>query len=85
MTFVYCFFLGDVAFGEFGLWVLSWRWFVMQLQGIDHCSGYLFFFSCSFHFRDVCIHIIFGNFAVVEDMCNCYIHDINVFSLLKKN
>lgn len=44
---VHSFVFGGVAFGELGLRVLSRWWFMLQLQGIDHCSG-IFLFSSSF-------------------------------------
>ena len=79
---VHWFLLGGVAFEEFGLRVLSRWWFVLQLQGIDHCSG-IFFLLLLIVFW-MCVSVMFLRYCVVvEAGCNWYLRDINIFSLSK--
>jgi hypothetical protein len=52
LAIVQYFFPGGVAFGEFGLQVLSWQWLVLQVATIRFCSLYRdLYFSSSFCYR----------------------------------
>ena len=55
---------------------------VLLLQGLELYSGsfsFLFYF-----FEAVCIRQALGLCVVAEAECNCYLRDINIYSLSKK-
>ena len=58
---------------------------VLLLQGLDLCSGTFLFIFFFFLFLDVCISVMTLGFCVVAEAgCNCYLRDINIYSLSKR-
>jgi hypothetical protein len=56
----------------------EWKALRWTLSNLYH----LFFFLASFW---LCIRIVAGYYVVTEDVCNRYLCNINIFSLLKKS
>jgi hypothetical protein len=75
MKLVRCFFLGDVAFGEFGLQLLSWCFLYYSYR---NRSLYQDFFSHFLFFKVVCIRSNIMVLCCAEVWCNWYLHDINI-------
>jgi hypothetical protein len=77
-----------ISFLEVSLW-RSWTSsvvlvvLVLLLQGIDYRSG--LFFYCNSSFFGMCASIMpLGHHVVAEARCSCYLCDINIFPLSKK-
>jgi hypothetical protein len=77
MKLVRCFFLGDVAFGEFGLQLLSWC-FCTTATGIDHC---IMIFLATSSFLRLCAFVVTLWYCVVQRFGVIGIFTILIYNL----
>lgn len=82
-TFVHCFLLGGVVYGEADFLMLSW-WCQCCCFKFSISVAGLFIFVNLLSFLAVCILYVIRVYVIADTMCNRYLRDINICFLSKK-